>query len=236
MEELSRLRNGYVSGRSGDVQLVPRTQLPGDLPVPLRTVDYLQHVPLLFFGPGHVPAAGTVAGQATVADIAPTLARHLGLSFHAPDGMALPQAGGSGDGPSPRLAVVVVWDGVGRNVLARHPDAWPVLRSLLAQGAWFDHATVGSSPSVTAAVHATIGTGAFPSAHGRVANWFRFRGTMAVSVDPPPDDLELLTLADQWDRSVGNRAQVAAVALREWHLGMVGHGARFPGETATWPS
>ena len=51
-----------------------------------------------------------------------------------------------------------------------------------------------------------------------------------------PDDLELLTLADQWDRSVGNRAQVAAVALREWHLGMVGHGARFPGETATWPS
>jgi Type I phosphodiesterase / nucleotide pyrophosphatase len=186
-------------------------------------------VPLFLFGPDRVPAVGAVAGPATAADIAPTLATHLGFDFPAADGRALPGAAPAPGSTPPRLVVVVVWDGVGRNVLARHPDAWPVLRSLVEEGAWYEDATVGSSPSVTAAVHATIGAGAFPASHGRVANRFRFRGSMAAVEDVGPLDLEVPTLADLWDRSVSNAAEVGVIAFREWHLGMAGRGALFPG-------
>jgi hypothetical protein len=164
----------------------------------------------------------------TVADVAPTVADHLGFTFHAADGLSLAEAVGPTGAP-PRVVVVVVWDGVGRNVLAHHAGAWPVLRGLLDEGAWYRAATLGSSPSVTAAVHATIGTGAFPSTHGRVANRFRLEGSMVAMEEAGPHDLLVPTLADLWDRSVGNRARVGLVAYREWHLGMLGHGAAFPG-------
>jgi hypothetical protein len=187
-------------------------------------------VPFFLYGPGSIPAVGRIDRPATVADLAPTLAEHMDFPFTASDGTVLPEAsvptGGRG---RPRLVVVVVWDGLGRNVLARYPEAWPTLRSLIPAGAWFEDATVGSSPSVTASVHATLGTGAFPKNHGRVANRFRFEGSMASVNQAGPDDLIGPSLADLWDRSVGNAAQVALVAFREWHAGMMGHGALFPG-------
>jgi hypothetical protein len=229
--ELARVRSGFFPGRSGEIQLVPREpNFVGAYRSHSGPWDYLQEVPLFLYGPGHVTAAGRVDRAATVADLAPTLAEHMDFPFAAADGRALPEGmpSGGGSGP-PRALVVVVWDGVGRNVLARHPDAWPTLRSLIQEGAWFEHATIGSSPSVTAAVHATIGTGALPQAHGRVANRFRFQGTMASVNEAGPEDLIVPTLADLWDRSEGNAAQVALVAFREWHAGMVGHGALFPG-------
>ena len=229
-EELARIRRGYVAGRSGDIQLVPRSpNFLGAYRSHSGPWDYLQEVPLFLYGPGLVPTAGKVSGPATVADIAPTLAAHLDFRFRAPDGRPLPRSAPQRGTRPPRLAVVVVWDGVGRNVLARHPGAWPVLRSLVEDGAWYDDAIVGSSPSVTAAVHATIGTGAFPTDHGRVANRFRFRGAMAEVEDIGPADLEVPSLADLWDRATGNAAEVGLVAFREWHLGMAGHGALLTG-------
>jgi hypothetical protein len=187
-------------------------------------------VPLFLYGPDNIPAAGRIDRPVTVADLAPTLAEHMDFQFAAPDGMALPEALAPREGGGvPRLVVVVVWDGLGRNVLDRYPEAWPTLRSLIPHGAWFEDATVGSSPSVTASVHATIGAGAFPKTHGRVANRFRFRGTMASVNQVGPADLIGPSLADLWDRSIGNAAQVGLVAFREWHAGMVGHGALFPG-------
>jgi hypothetical protein len=232
-DELVAVRNGYLYGRSGEIQLVPREpNYVGAYRSHSGPWDYLQHVPLFMYGPGRVPPAGEIERPVTVADLAPTLAEHMEFGFHAPDGSVLPEATSGGSEEPPRVVVVVVWDGLGRNVLARHPDAWPTLRSLIPQGAWFEEATVGSSPSVTAAVHATIGTGAFPRNHGRVANRFRFQGRMA-SVDAiGPQDLAAPTLADLWDRSAGNAARVALVAFREWHLGMMGHGARLPGGDA----
>ena len=74
----------------------------------------------------------------------------------------------------------MVWDAVGRDVLARHPDAWPTLASMIEDGAWYESATVGSSPSQTAQVHATIGTGAFPRTHGLVAHRFRVDGELVT--------------------------------------------------------
>jgi Type I phosphodiesterase / nucleotide pyrophosphatase len=219
-EQVVRIEHGYYPGRSGDVQIVPA---PPNYFSATRTHsgpwNYLQEVPLFLYGPGHVPEVGKVATAVTAADIAPTLAGHLRFPFESPDGRALEAALPEPSTPPPRLIVVVVWDGAGRNVLARHPDAWPNLRGMIGRGVWYERATVGTSPSTTAQVHATIGTGAFPSVHGRVTN------DLGTGPGEGPDPLLAPSLADAWDRSNGNAPAVGLLGLRSWHLGMMGDGA-----------
>ena len=48
-----------------------------------------------------------------------------------------------------------------------------MLKSLIPKGIWYEHASVGSSPSITPATHATIGTGAYPRTTGQVDAEFR---------------------------------------------------------------
>ena len=78
--------------RSGQIVVVPQepnflgSNFPHSGPW-----DYLQDVPLLWYGPGVIPALGSVDRPVTIADIAPTEAELLGFDFDAPDGHALPQ-------------------------------------------------------------------------------------------------------------------------------------------------
>ena len=65
----------------------------------------------------------------------------------------------------PKAILTVVWDGGGWDVLNTWPDAWPFMRKLMEEETLIENAIVGSSPSVTPAVHATIGTGTFPKEH-----------------------------------------------------------------------
>jgi hypothetical protein len=222
-EQVVRIEHGYYPRRSGDVQIVPA---PPHFFSATRTHagpwDYLQEVPLFLYGPGHVPAVGEVATPVTAADIAPTLAKHLRFAFEAPDGRPLEAALPEPSTPPPRLIVVVVWDGAGRNVLARHPDAWPNLRAMIQRGVWYERATIGTSPSTTAPVHATIGTGAFPAVHGRVTMEL---GTAPERRGQEPSVLLVPSLADAWDRANGNAPAVGLLGLRPWHLGMMGDGA-----------
>jgi len=191
--------------------------------------DYLQDVPLVFYGPGFFASNGPtrVEREVTLADVAPTLAQLLDMPF--PDdrvGRPVTEALVP-DADRPRVIVVVVWDGGGWNVLDESPRAWPFLKSLMQRGTSVADAVVGSSPSVTPAVHSTIGTGAFPDQHGVVDIWVR-RGDRtrdAFGDDLDPTDLRIDTVAELYDRSVGNDAKVAAIAKEGWHLGMIGHGA-----------
>jgi Type I phosphodiesterase / nucleotide pyrophosphatase len=169
-----------------------------------------------------VPEVGRVTRPVTVADVAPTLARHMVFPFEAPDGRPLEEALPEPGTPPPRLVVVVVWDGAGRNVLARHPNAWPTLRGLIDRGVWYERATIGTSPSTTAQVHATIGTGAFPAVHGRATMQ---EGTAPRHRGEEPSLLLVPSLADEWDRSNANAPVVGLLGLRPWHLGMMGDGA-----------
>lgn len=227
---LQRIVDGYHPRRSGDIQIVP--QQPNFVGRAPRSHSgpwgYLQRVPLLLYGPGHVPAAGQVSRRVTLADMAPTLAEHIGFGFDAPDGSALREAI-EAEAEPPLLVVVVVWDGGGRNVLRRHSEAWPTLDRLIRGGAWFQRATLGSSPSVTPSVHTTIGTGALPRTHGLVDMRFRVDGGLVPSHDEGPQHLLTPTLADQWDLATDNAAEVGLVAFRTWHLGMIGHGAALTG-------
>jgi hypothetical protein len=223
-----RTWRGYHPERSGQIQFFPRE--PNTIGAWLAHSgpwDYVQRVPIFLYGPGHVPAAGRVDRPATAADLAPTLARHLGFAFDAPDGRVLREAVDPGAEPT-RLVVFLVWDSAGRNVLAEHPDAWPVLRGLIPGGAWYERAVVGSSPSVTQAIHATFGTGAFPRRHGLIDLRFQIDGKVTEPLVHGPGFLDLPTLADEFDLAHDNEPIVGVIAPHG-ALGMASHGSYLEG-------
>ena len=190
---------------------------------------YDQNVPVLWYGPDHIRAAGKVSRPVTLADIAPTEARLLGFPFSAPDGRPMREALLPAATTEPKLVVTLVWDAGGRDVLAAWPKRWPYLRSLIQHGTWYEHATVGSSPSSTAQDHVNIGTGAFPRTSGIIAHHLRIGDQIVGPFDNGPDLLVRPTLADLYGRAMDGRAKIGEVATVNIHLGMIGHGSMWGG-------
>ncbi|MGH2730232.1 MAG: alkaline phosphatase family protein [Actinomycetota bacterium] len=236
VEYLRRIKRGYFPDHSPDVAVVPKE--PNyfgafDSTSHSGPWEYLQNVPLVLYGPGYVRAQGAIEPNATVADLAPTFAELLGTPW--PDdrpGRVLSEALLPEDerNGTPRLLVTIVWDGGGWNVLNRWPDSWPHLASVIERGTSFTNATVGSSPSVTPSVHATIGAGAFPDQHGIVDIPLRDGDRIVGSWEGrSPKYMELTSLADLYDPTTDNKAVVGMVGGHNWHLGMIGHGDFIPG-------
>jgi hypothetical protein len=227
-EQLLRVWRGTDPERSGQIVFVPDepnfvgTNFPHSGPW-----DYLQDVPLFWYGPGIVPAVGRVDRPVTVADVAPTQAELLGFDFEALDGSALPEI--PGRALPPPLIVTLVWDAGGDSVLDSFPNDWPVLASLIDDGVWYEHATVGSSPSITPATHATLGTGAFPMRTGQTDAEFRLGDELVRAGELGPVLLMEPTLADLYDRAMGNEPLVGALVSVTWHLNMASHGSLWGG-------
>ena len=228
---LARIWHGYDPARSGQVQFIP---YPPDF------VDgginhsgpwnYLQRLPLLFYGPGYIKAQGKVNTPANLTDIAPTTAKLLHFDgFHAPDGHALTDAidPAAASKPPPKLIVTLVWDAGGRDVLDFWKHNHPYLDSLIPKGTWYDRAEVGASPSATAPAHATIGTGAFPARHGIAGNDMLIDGHVIQPWAQGPKLMMEPTLADVYDLAEGNKPVVGVVGTTPWYLGMIGHGSEF---------
>jgi hypothetical protein len=238
LEQVQRIRRGYFPGRSPDVLIVPRepNYFGGFFSMSHSGPwDYLQRVPLVFYGPGFIRPIGEFdpGRPATVADLAPTLARLLEFEWprdragRALTEVLVPRKRRPG---RPAAVVVVAWDGGGWNVLDTWPEAWPNLARFIQRGASPVNATVGSSPSVTPAVHTTMGTGTFPDQHGITAIYERIGDQIVGSYpDKSARHLEISSLADDFDRATGNAARIGLVAYRPWHLGMIGRGAMAPG-------
>lgn len=226
-EYLERIWRGSRNDRGSDIVVVPKQPATFSLgfthsgPWP-----FLQDVPILWYGPGHV-RAGVYDRRVTVADIAPTIGSFVDYEFPAPDGRPMDEAIDQVE--PPKLVVTLVLDGGGRVILDEWPDAWPFLRQLKRDGAWFENAEVGSTPSATAQVHGTIGTGAFPRTHALVGNRFRLGTTMSDPWSRGPDKLMRPTIADLYDLSTGNRAKIGGFMSVRWHMGMLGHGAFWGG-------
>lgn len=229
-EVLRRMWRGYRPDRSGDVMLVTRGMNYVDGGISHATAwPYTQEVPMLWYGPGHVPPVGTVTRPVTMVDVAATIARFLRFDFEAIDGVAMEEAIAADAAEPPKLVVVLIWDSAGRNVLEQWPDAWPTLLGLMDEGAWFDRASVGSAPSVTPPSHANLGTGAYPKSHGVMDNQDRIHGMVAGAFSVGTTHLMLPTVADLYDLSTGNEAQVGIVASIDEHMGMIGHGSMWRG-------
>lgn len=237
---LRRLRRDYHPKRSPELVAVPHepnyfggyesTSHSGPW-------DYIQRVPIVFYGPGVVASKGKIAPKGhdvTVADIAPTMAEMLGVKW--PQDRAgvvleealVPEKKRSDD---LRLVVTIVWDGGGWDVLESWPDHWPFLKKLMRKGTVLTNGTAGSSPSVTPAIHANLGTGAFPDQHAIVDIPVRGDdGRVVNSWDGKnPQYLELDTIGDIYDPLTDNRAEVGLLGYKGWHLGMLGHGSAIRG-------
>ena len=231
--ELVRLWRGFDPRRSEDVMVVP--QQPnyfGSFQITSHTGpwDYVQEIPLVLYGPGVVNSGVVSNRPVNLVDVYPTIGRLLDVDLPTRAGAALTESLPSRTGPRPALVVVIVWDGVGKNVLARWPDRWPNLRRLGQSGTIYEHATVGSSPSITPASHSSLGTGAWPRGHRVTAIRMRINGHPGRSFrGGDPSVLARSTFADVVDRSYDNRPLVALVGWQTWHLGMLGHGASYPG-------
>jgi arylsulfatase A-like enzyme len=241
-EWLTRIQHGYFEPRSGQINLLPQTPAyfstgPGGWSHS-GPWNYLQRIPIVFYAPGLIPDKGTIARPVSIADIAPTVARLLGMSIPS-DGKPLAEVRINGSS-LPRLILTVVWDGGGWNALDQWPHAWPNLARIMQAGITYTGATDGSSPSVTPAIHATIGTGMWPEHHGITD--IPVRDESGTVVDAYLDGessrfLRVPTLAERWDERNGNKPLVGMVGYEPWHLGMIGQGAERPGgdkDDAAW--
>ena len=238
-DQLQRSLRGYFRGRSPEITFVPtEPHFFGNFKTTTTHSgpwDYVQEVPLVLYGPGYIRSTGdlTLDRGATVADLAPTFAKLLGTSFPgARPGRALTEAliPKNLRPGKPRLIMTVVWDGGGWNTLNEWPSTWPNLAKLMAGGTSVQNVMVGSNPSVTPAIHANMGTGAFPNRHGIVSIPQRRAGRIEDSwAGHSPHNLEIKTLADMYDQRTGNRAKIGMIAEQDWHLGMIGHGAAIRG-------
>lgn len=241
-EYMELVRRTFVPGRSGELQLLlapynsanyPQESL-SLVPQDPRTSHasvwmYLQRIPLLVHAPGRVKASDSDE-RVTLADLAPTTAQLIGFDGWPDDrdGTPLPLST-TRTASRPRVVVTFVFDGGGWNVLEAFPDDWPNLRALMGESANFRNAITGSFPAVTACAHATIGTGAFPNAHGITGHNLRDdQGVVRKAYREPgsadPSDISIPTLADLWHEETS--AWVGEIGYQVWHLGMLGHGGR----------
>ena len=223
-----RLWRGWRADRGGELITVPKGLDFFDGGISHSTIwGYTQDIPMVWYGPGVIPARGQVHRPVTAADVAPTIARLIGFNdFHAPDGEPMDEAIDR-SAPAPRLVVVLVWDAGGDYVLDLWPRYWPNLRSLLSKSTWYRNATAGSGPSSTAPVHATMGTGAFPRRHGVLDNLIRWPdGTIADPWHDGPKGMLLPSLADHYLEARGTRVRTGGFATLAWHLGILGRGSR----------
>jgi hypothetical protein len=231
---LRRVKRGWVRVRGQDISLLPRepNYIGADAkPVHTGPWDYLAEVPLVFYGPGQIPKRGSIDSDATLADLAPTYAAILRTDdFETSDGRVLEEVVDPSASP-PRLIVTVVWDGGGNNVLREHEGQWPFLEQLMSSGVSFTKAEIGSTPSNTPPIHTTIGTGVFPREHGIPA--VKMETASGAYIDPyegnNADRVRVPTFADAYDKAGGNDPLIGLVATVNWHLGMIGHGAHYPG-------
>ena len=183
---------------------------------------------MFWYGPGHIAPAGVVERPVTLAGVAPTQGELLGFPFRTSDGSPMREAVAGNQTP-PRLVITMVWDAAGRNVLDRWPNDWPYLESLIPDGAWYERATVGTSPTSTAQTHATIGTGTFPDDHGIVAHRLRIGDELTTPWKLGPAYLVDPTFSDVYDLAMGNEPVVGELGTVSIHLGMLGHGSMWGG-------
>ena len=229
---LLRTWRGDYKRRSWDLMMVPHyPNFSGGFETVNHSGpwDYLTTVPFVWYGPKQIKSLGEVDTPANVVDVFPTMGELADVGFPRREGEVLAEALKNTDGP-PKLIVTIVWDGAGRNVLEEWPERWPFLAQMMEEGTSYVNASVGSSPTITPAIHSNLGTGVYPNTHGVPGIYYRKGGKVVEAfTDRDTSDLEVTTYADEIDQAYTNAPLVGMVASRSWHLGMFSHGSTIPG-------
>lgn len=232
-EQLLRTQHGYRPDRSGDIQLfTTEPDYVGSGLPHVAPFDYVEEVPMFWYGPGYIRAQGSVKRPVETPDIEPTQAELLNFDeLQQPDGQGLDDAlvPAAQRPDPPRLIVTLVWDAGGDVILDEWRSKWPYLRSLIPRGTWYENATIASAPASTAQIHAGMGTGAYPRNHGIVGHHFRIGEAEAEPWRSVATMPILPTLADVYDRDNANEPKIAGMETVAIHNGMVSHGSVWGG-------
>jgi hypothetical protein len=217
---------GFREGRSPDVLVVARrtgiaggsSSAPG-VPWPGSSAEEAD-VPIVVWGTGVAADAEIPAGTG-LDDIAPTIARIIGLARPHPEVRSGAAIEGIATGEPPRLVLEIALEGMGSTDL-RTGD-WPTLERLMAQGAATFGAQVGSTPTDPAAVLTTIGTGGLPLQHGITGSLVRNDSGDLVRSWGPDSPLSIIaTLGDDLDEKLNQHPVIGLVAKSSDARGLIG--------------
>lgn len=152
----------------------------------------------------------------------PAVRRPLGIFLWAL-GLCVASVPRIADAAPPKLVVLVSVD----QLSAHQVERWaPLLQGglgrLLRQGAFYPQARYAYANTETAPGHATLSTGAWPSSHGIVANYWYAEGSGRETYcyeDPrfgrSPANLNAPTLADALRLATAGRGKVVSISLKD---------------------
>ncbi|MEO8678514.1 MAG: alkaline phosphatase family protein [Vicinamibacterales bacterium] len=231
---LQMFARAYYPGRSGQIMFVPRQGMFFADHDPLYNFmhgspwPYDARVPLFFHGAPFIQR-GRRLEPARQQDVAPTLAALIGATPPATTTGRVLHSAISSVRQRPRIAALIVLDGMRADYFTTYAALMPGLARLRAEGASFVNARVDYLPTATSVGHATLGTGTDPRVHGQVANNVFNRVTskpQPAYEGLDPRELMALTLADVWNVATDGRAVIIGQggAMRAT-AGLVGHGA-----------
>lgn len=227
---------GYRKGRSPEILgVAARSGLAGpvgpewrdaagpvSVPWPAASLPAGTEIALAIGGAGI--SSGEVPENATLADVAPTIAEAIGLTrLHPEVRSGSAWSGSPAEGP-PSLVLEVVWKGRGtggRGAGARAAATTP-FKDVAALGVGTASLPAGSSPVDPATLMATLGSGALPSEHGITGTYTRAEdGTLTESwVEGAPGSVVAM-LADDLDEK-SSSSQTALVGDAPADVGLVG--------------
>lgn len=240
---LELVARGYYPGRSGQILFVLER---GD--VMLRKPmgfyrfmhgspwDYDRHIPMIFYGPGFI-APGARAERVHQEDVAPTMLSLAGI-IPAPtmSGHSLDFILRDAD-TVPRVAVVLVLDGMRVDYLERYADVLPTLSRMAREGASFEDAWVSYVPSVTSAGHTTIATGTVPRVHGIAGNGYydaALDRELTLFHGLSPKNMAAPGISDLWSlHTSGDAVVLAQGTTSRASVSLAGYGACAPNGRAT---
>lgn len=135
--------------------------------------------------------------------------------------LARPQSASAA--PPPSLVVVVVVDQLAAHEIERWQHLFEGgLRELMSRGAVYTQARYAYANTETAAGHATAMTGAWPSVHGIISNYWHEEGTGRRTYcyedaehGRSPDRLAVPVFADALKLATAGRAKVLSISLKD---------------------
>ncbi|MDP9068654.1 MAG: hypothetical protein M3N53_09985 [Actinomycetota bacterium] len=227
-EVRSLLAAGFREGRSPDLLGITGaapvgTEGPGAIAVAWPSVESsAERVPLGFFG-GHIEPPSGALSEIALDDVAPTIARLMGIERPHPEVRSgTPADQVTADEPAP-LVVEIVWKGIGSDDLEAAPAAWRQLARRMTTGAGTLDATVPSVPLDPAAVLTTIGAGGVPAQHGVTGAVVRSdAGAPVRAWSRKAPVVVIAALGDDLDELTDQRARVGLVAADAIDRGLIG--------------
>jgi predicted AlkP superfamily pyrophosphatase or phosphodiesterase len=118
---------------------------------------------------------------------------------------AVPQPAPTGSAPAPRLILQITVDALRGDLPQRYLEGMGDggFRYLMDQGVWYTNAHHGHANTETIVGHATLATGADPSAHGMVGNLWIDGETGKLTYNIEDDDYHILTPGADVDKETG---------------------------------